>query len=1113
MQAPFTFSYGWEWLTCEAGFLAIFLCSPPVFSLKHGLNGEKTSEDEDVEWREKEHRERAIKNGSGESEEEDGDGGSRDGTAGSEGGDGVEEFQSRTYTFFPSLDASPYVIGLFRLLAFRLLIGAGMSKVGRNSSKCWRELTCTTTHYFTQPIPNPASWYFHFLPHWIHQVEVAMTFFEQLCVPFLMLVPHANVRRFAGCVEIVFQLLIVGTGNYAWINFVGCLPCLALFDDAFVESCEGWFETLISGPIRWILENFLLGPILWILDTFWSTLTLPVWGPVWLISGGGSAAETQEKASVVKTEEKKIKKCKNAGTEGAGTGEVELMPVKPSEKAGNSARKRKNKGKKPVSEVDDEEEDTESTKTSSPQVSKVSGSGESPTGEGDGSPDNDDSEISTTFDDEVSESQSLSVSSRSVARRSNSKNRNGRSLTSTNSGAGALSKSSSSSSLLVRVIDGVLLMPLRLLTYFLYRGSIMGLFCFMIYKIKDPLFELFSPAPWINQYDDWFFTTSQGVFGFINRLRINLVLEYRHDKAEITRTAADLGVDNSLTGETLEGLSEWRPLDFKSIPGSIDRLPSMLSPYHSRLDWETWIRTTASFEHTVQQYPRNVLGQALQQNIPDFIRTLVEKILSGDENAARLTGADLGDLYYPLNAKLGAREAGKVLPTEIRSRFFLYEFQERPYKEEEVHWVGRLINWVLSEVFAEHFLVGNPAVRGVAGAVGVPKNGKWSLENISASVKELGQALAGFTQPGGNWYKREALDQPGQEQVFNRPQAKKLPYQSSHPARHWVMGLSIFLMAISTPVIGGKVRRYYSGDRENNRGPSVLSRFTSFTAQVILQVLLLGIFCLALFSDYSDATRGGKSKKSNPGNWLEWATWGGESLGNYGHTAVKHDVVSMHPKRVAKTVFPGLFYQVIAVYGGGVLEKILSVFGAQGLMLYLGEWKNYVALHSEDSFQSVYADRVQGLWSGVVVPFLGFFDSTLLPLYKPWCRILAGVAVLLVILSCILVDLRPACNSTKRSKNRTLFLGFLRLGTALLLLQYALLLNRGVWETNAHSGGIQWSHSPFQGKDMLVHSVTSEIKALSGLGESAKDDYVSIKHLASSVMKGVGVGVGGKEEL
>jgi hypothetical protein len=93
-----------------------------------------------------------------------------------------------------TLPPSPLVIWLYRWLAFRLLIGAGMSKVGRNSSKCWRELTCTTTHYNTQPIPNPLSWYFHFLPFWTHELEVMMTFLEQLVLPYFMLVPHRGFR-------------------------------------------------------------------------------------------------------------------------------------------------------------------------------------------------------------------------------------------------------------------------------------------------------------------------------------------------------------------------------------------------------------------------------------------------------------------------------------------------------------------------------------------------------------------------------------------------------------------------------------------------------------------------------------------------------------------------------------------------------------------------------------------------------------------------------------------------------------------------------------------------------------------------------------------------------
>ena len=65
-----------------------------------------------------------------------------------------------------------------------------------------------------------------------------MTFFEQLVLPYMMLVPHRWFRCFAAVMEIFFQFCIVGTGNYAWINYVGILPCIALFDDEFIELIE-----------------------------------------------------------------------------------------------------------------------------------------------------------------------------------------------------------------------------------------------------------------------------------------------------------------------------------------------------------------------------------------------------------------------------------------------------------------------------------------------------------------------------------------------------------------------------------------------------------------------------------------------------------------------------------------------------------------------------------------------------------------------------------------------------------------------------------------------------------------------------------------------------------
>lgn len=396
LQAPFTYSYGWEWLTCEAGFLAMFLYPFPL--------------------------------------------GSR----------------------FPASTPPPrLVIWMFRWLSFRLLLGAGMSKVGRNSSACWRELTCTTTHYFTQPIPNPLSWFAHHAPDWVHSLEVALTFVEQLVVPFLMLVPSKWARRCAALLEMFFQFMIVATGNYAWINFIGAVPCLSMLDDAVLS---------------WVVPRAV-------------------------------AAAAREAAEAA-----------------------------------------------------------------------------------------------------------------------------------TQRGAATFRK--------------VWTCVLRCL----HRFACFALVIFMVYKSKDPIKDLFSPAPWIHNYDKWFLMNSQGVFGFINTHRVQLVLEYTH-------------------GETRNTDSEWHPLDFKCIPGSTGRLPCILSPYHSRLDWETWIRTTASMEHL---YTHNAGPQEYFNQFPDFLHELIMRILHGDEDSVGLMGVARDNVL--LNGSP---------PKGIRARFYSYTFTSVDYWLLSGHWWDR----------------------------------------------------------------------------------------------------------------------------------------------------------------------------------------------------------------------------------------------------------------------------------------------------------------------------------------------------------------------------------------------------------------------------------------
>eukprot|EP00924_Labyrinthula_sp_SR-Ha-C_P008974 maker-scaffold_2-snap-gene-8.36-mRNA-1 protein AED:0.01 eAED:0.01 QI:60/1/0.75/1/1/1/4/0/693 len=126
-----------------------------------------------------------------------------------------------------------WIMYLFKWVLFRVLLGAGLSKIGSNSSRCWLELTCTTTHYFTQPMPTIFSWPMHFLPRWFHKTEVLLTSVEQLALPFFIFSPFRTAVYMAAVLEVSFQLVLIFTGNYAHINYITLVPALALFDDSF----------------------------------------------------------------------------------------------------------------------------------------------------------------------------------------------------------------------------------------------------------------------------------------------------------------------------------------------------------------------------------------------------------------------------------------------------------------------------------------------------------------------------------------------------------------------------------------------------------------------------------------------------------------------------------------------------------------------------------------------------------------------------------------------------------------------------------------------------------------------------------------------------------------
>jgi hypothetical protein len=133
----------------------------------------------------------------------------------------------------PSRVAPPVlVLWLLRWLLFRVEFGAGLIKL--RGDRCWRDLTCLRYHHETQPLPNPASWWFHHLPMPLHKVEVLANHFTQLVVPVLLFAPQP-VAGFAALVMIVTQCWLLSSGNFAWLNVLTITLAIPVLGDGLLH--------------------------------------------------------------------------------------------------------------------------------------------------------------------------------------------------------------------------------------------------------------------------------------------------------------------------------------------------------------------------------------------------------------------------------------------------------------------------------------------------------------------------------------------------------------------------------------------------------------------------------------------------------------------------------------------------------------------------------------------------------------------------------------------------------------------------------------------------------------------------------------------------------------
>jgi len=138
-------------------------------------------------------------------------------------------------------------VWLARALLFKLMFLSGAVKL-LSGDPTWRDLTALTYHYWTQPLPTPASALAAALPLGMQKASTALVLAIELGAPWGLLGPR-RVRLAAGAILAALQLAIAVTGNYGFFNLLTLLLCACLLDDGFLGR---WPAPRQARAIPWL---------------------------------------------------------------------------------------------------------------------------------------------------------------------------------------------------------------------------------------------------------------------------------------------------------------------------------------------------------------------------------------------------------------------------------------------------------------------------------------------------------------------------------------------------------------------------------------------------------------------------------------------------------------------------------------------------------------------------------------------------------------------------------------------------------------------------------------------------------------------------------------------
>ncbi len=133
------------------------------------------------------------------------------------------------------LSSPPVRASLFLLLWewFRIYFESGMVKLASGDPQ-WRNFTAMDEYYQNGPLPTWIGWYVQHLPHWFHGFATGATLVLELGVVWMLFLPR---RWRIACFFVVtaWQIPVIYTANYTFLNYLVTLLGVLLLDDRFVQ--------------------------------------------------------------------------------------------------------------------------------------------------------------------------------------------------------------------------------------------------------------------------------------------------------------------------------------------------------------------------------------------------------------------------------------------------------------------------------------------------------------------------------------------------------------------------------------------------------------------------------------------------------------------------------------------------------------------------------------------------------------------------------------------------------------------------------------------------------------------------------------------------------------